>query len=352
MTAEPSEPGTGELPAGSAPSAPWHGRAALILSWLVGGAMLGGVVAVALHWSEERELLQVAREAEPWWLAVALLLQAGTYLAQAGIWRGVARARGVKVPLALACRLSLAKLFIDQALPSAGISGTVLAAHALAQRGVGRGIVMAAMVIDGIAYYGAYALALLVALLVAAPTGTTRLLFLPGALLLALFSAAFGAAALLAAGRRVPWKGKIRRIPLLGTVAALLAQSDAALVRSPALLARSVGLQLAVVLLDAATVLVLVYALGATAPPLRVFGSFMASSLLRTVSIIPGGLGVFEAASVVTLQQAGTSIPVALGATLLFRGLSFWLPMAPGLWFTRKFRKGATPAGRPARRAT
>jgi Mg2+-importing ATPase len=52
-------------------------------------------------------------------------------------------------------------------------------------------------------------------------------------------------------------------------------------------------------------------------------------------------LGIFEAASVVTLKLAGVSVPVALAATLLFLGLSFWLPMVPGLLFSREVRKTA-----------
>jgi len=43
---------------------------------------------------------------------------------------------------------------------------------------------------------------------------------------------------------------------------------------------------------------------------------------------------------VVTLKIAGVPVAVALAATLLFRGLSFWLPMVPGLVFSR----GATTA--------
>lgn len=34
--------------------------------------------------------------------------------------------------------------------------------------------------------------------------------------------------------------------------------------------------------------------------------------------------------------MVGVEIPVALAATPLFRGLSFWLPMLPGLWFSRR----------------
>jgi Mg2+-importing ATPase len=51
---------------------------------------------------------------------------------------------------------------------------------------------------------------------------------------------------------------------------------------------------------------------------------------------VPGGLGAFEAASVLTLKLVGVSVPVALAATLLFRGLSFWLPMLPGVWFAHR----------------
>jgi len=32
----------------------------------------------------------------------------------------------------------------------------------------------------------------------------------------------------------------------------------------------------------------------------------------------------------------GVSVPVALSATLIFRGLSFWAPMLPGFWFSRQ----------------
>jgi len=82
---------------------------------------------------------------------------------------------------------------------------------------------------------------------------------------------------------------------------------------------------------------VLIAALGARASATGVFASFMLSTLLRLVSVLPAGLGVFEAASVVTLRLVGVELSVALSATLLFRGLSFWLPLPPGLWFSRSY---------------
>ena len=65
-----------------------------------------------------------------------------------------------------------------------------------------------------------------------------------------------------------------------------------------------------------------------------------------TISIVPGGLGAFEAMSVLSLRAVGVELPVALAATLLFRGLSFWLPMLPGALLARSLLKpdsGAQP---------
>jgi P-type Mg2+ transporter len=36
---------------------------------------------------------------------------------------------------------------------------------------------------------------------------------------------------------------------------------------------------------------------------------------------------------VLMLRMVGIDVAVALSATLLFRGLSFWLPMLPGYWW-------------------
>jgi len=51
---------------------------------------------------------------------------------------------------------------------------------------------------------------------------------------------------------------------------------------------------------------------------------------------LPGGLGTFEASMVLMLRLAGIDLPVALSTTLLFRGLSFWLPMLPGWWLAHR----------------
>jgi hypothetical protein len=43
------------------------------------------------------------------------------------------------------------------------------------------------------------------------------------------------------------------------------------------------------------------------------------------------------------LKIDGVSVAVGLSTALLFRGLTFFLPMAPGLWFSRRVNRHRTP---------
>ncbi len=157
------------------------------------------------------------------------------------------------------------------------------------------------------------------------------------AVLFLLFSLGLSVAVLVLSGHRYGRPtGILQKIPGLSTIWDFMSAADLRLVRSPQLLSRAVGLQGAIVLLDAATFWVLIRALGVTAPAGGVFISFMIASLFRTMGIVPGGLGTFEATSVLMLRMVGIDVAVALSATLLFRGLSFWLPMLPGYWCSHR----------------
>ena len=118
------------------------------LPWLLGAALLALVIGAALHLSDGREFVSLAEHATPQWLAVSLLLQAATYIAQGEIWRRAGSAAGTPLREADAFGLSLAKLFADQALPSAGISGSLVVARALRHRGMYDQAVNAAVLIN------------------------------------------------------------------------------------------------------------------------------------------------------------------------------------------------------------
>jgi Mg2+-importing ATPase len=321
------------------------------LPWLLGFAMLAAVVAAALHLAEERAFVRLLGQVEPAWLLVALALQAATYLAQATTWLTVLRRAGARVPFGYACALSLQKLFLDQALPSMGLSGTAAVAQSLQQRGAARPTVMAAVAVDIGCYFAAYVLSLGAALTILLQGGHASTLVLAAAALFVIFGASLTTAVLTLSGRAPGRHTRhLLRLPGIGRAVELLREADPHLARDPALLLRATLLQLAIFVLDAATLWVLIRALGFVASPGAVFASFMLASLLRTFSFMPGGIGTFEAASVAALTLAGIPVAVGLSATLMFRGLSFWLPMLPGLVISRHLlspaRRGPPEASR------
>jgi len=89
------------------------------------------VVVFATHHSEEMDFAQLVLHAAPAWLLIAVLLQMGTYVTDARIWEQVLVRAGISRPLRSYVGLSLAKLFMDQAIPSVGLSGTLLVIRAL-----------------------------------------------------------------------------------------------------------------------------------------------------------------------------------------------------------------------------
>lgn len=310
------------------------------LPWVIGSALLLAVVIAASRLAEEQEFVRIVEQAEPGWLVVAVLLQAGTYLAQAEVFRAVPMSSRIALPRGWLYQLSLAKLFIDQALPSAGLSSTLVIVKALEARGVRRPAAAACAMINIASYHTAYIVTLIAALAITSVLREASVVLVSVSLLFIAFALAMTIGVIVLAGRRAKPNGLVTRLPGIRNAIEFLERSDAALVRNRRLLTVATARQIAIFLLDAATIWVCIRALGSVAAPDAVFASFMISSLVRTMGIVPGGLGTYEAASVLTLRFVGVSLSVALSATLVFRGLSFWVPMLPGLWASRRITKG------------
>jgi uncharacterized protein (TIRG00374 family) len=68
-------------------------------------------------------------------------------------------------------------------------------------------------------------------------------------------------------------------------------------------------------------------AVGANPQPSLVLLAYAAAVVLALIPLTPGGLGFVEAGLVGTLKLAGVAASDALAATLLYRIVSFWLPL-------------------------
>ena len=129
-----------------------------------------------------------------------------------------------------------------------------------------------------------------------------------------------------------PW---VRRLPGLTCVVQAMTTAPAEVLRDRWLLLETSVLECAIVVLDAATLDVMLRAIGYVLSPAAVFASFTMSALLAILGVVPGGLGLFEGGAVAMLRWFDVPVEAGLAATLLLRAWTFWLPMAPGMWITR-----------------
>ena len=303
----------------------------------MGVAACAALILVVTHLSEEEEFLLLLREIDISWLGLALLLQSGTYMMQGLVWRVVTKASGQALSLGKSYELSLAMLFVDQALPSGGISGVAVVSGALSRLGMSRAVVASAVLVDVAMYHLAYASCMALALGV-----TLYHAYLPDwvnltMLIFVLFDLGVSGFLISLPSGGMNWsKKRLRRFAKLGRLLQWVEHAPRSSFQNHRVLFLAFAMHAMIFLLDAATIWVAARALGVTASVGGVFSSFMVSNLFRTIGIIPGGLGTFETASVMSLKSIGLPLSVGLSATLLFRGLSFWLPMIPGLICSRR----------------
>jgi uncharacterized protein (TIRG00374 family) len=92
-------------------------------------------------------------------------------------------------------------------------------------------------------------------------------------------------------------------------------------------------------LLEYAVLVATLYGLSAKPRPALVLLAFVAASLLGLLPFTPGGLGFVEAGMAATLALAGISTGDALIATLVYRLLTFWLPIPVGAVAAFVFRR-------------
>jgi uncharacterized membrane protein YbhN (UPF0104 family) len=310
-------------------------RKRLRVTWSIGLVMLGLLVAVVLHLGDQRRFVELLHQAQPVWLLIAVLLQGGTYACAAIIWHRALARTGCHQSLTFLMGLGVAKLFIDQVLPSAGIGGSLLVVDALQRRGVTRAAAMVAILVDLVAYYAGFAILLAVSLALLWYHHNLNITIL-------IMAGVFAALALTIPGAiywfsqpgRYPPPGWLQRLPMLRPFFNTLATIPAHLLRDRALLIQMLLLNVGIFVLDAATLLVMLYTMGQPASPQSAFTSFMIASLASTVGLVPGGLGPFEGAMVAMLTLFSIPLEPALAATFLLRGFTFWLPMIPGFWFT------------------
>ena len=343
------------VPAASAAAAAPRPRGRLhrLLVWLPGLLALIALAFVLLQFGELKRLYGLLDNVRLPWLGLGLLAQIGTYASAAAVWYVVLRVADHRRHLAGLFLLGVAKLFMDQALPSGGVSGSVLVVAALRRRGVSAHIATAALLVGMISFYLAFLTAAGASLIVMAlQHALNSMLVLVVIVFLFIALALIFAVFWLRRRKGSRFEAWLRYLPMGHHFWSAIHDAPSVLLRNVSLLVSTTLLQILIIAFDAGTLWFVLAALGTRAPFGICFAAFTLASIIADVAPIPLGLGSFEAALVSLLTLTGTGLEAAFAATILLRGLTFWLPMLPGLWLARREIRGAAAMkanGEPAR---
>jgi glycosyltransferase 2 family protein len=300
-------------------------------SWFLGLMLVAGLVVAVLHWADVKKFGLLVTQSKPLWLGAAALLQLATYVGLAAQWWLVLRRAHTPEEGGDLFRLTFAKHFADQVVPTAGVSGNVLLVDRLVSLGVPRENAVAALLLQVIAYYLSYALGALWVLVVLWWKSRMSVLLTGAVLVFLIFAAGIPVLTLWLHRRgqeRLPrlltqWSKARRFFELVG-------EAPSELVRDPKLIISLTIINGLVFLADAATMQACLLALGVHAPLSAGYVAFMLASIAVILGPVPMGLGSFEAVSIAMLRLFGVPFEAALSATLLFRGFTLWLPLIPG----------------------
>jgi uncharacterized protein (TIRG00374 family) len=305
--------------------------------WLLAALIAGAIVLGALHWGDVKKFAELTTKAEPVWVAGALLLQISTYVSLSAQWWLVLRKAETGPTMLKLLPLTITKLFADQVVPTAGVSGNVLLVDRLKTIGVPREHAMAAIILAIIAYYLSYAAGTVIAVTMLALRGKLSLLPLAVAALLLAVATAIPAAILWLRDKgddALP--GWLKRRENVREMFEMVGEAPRKLVRDPKLIVELGLLNFAVFVADALTLLACLFALGVQAPFDAAFVAFTMAAIVTLLGAVPLGLGSFEATCIATLRLMGVPFEAALSATMLYRGFALWLPLGLGAVLTRR----------------
>jgi glycosyltransferase 2 family protein len=260
------------------------------------------------------------------WGAAALALSAVTYVGAALSLSGFVAER-LKFPRTLL--VQLAGSFVTLVTPAA-VGGAALNVRYLQRRKIPAPVAVASVGVSQVVAFVLHIL-LLVVFAAIAGTGTNRPITPPTWAYFVLAGLVVLAGVVLAvpAGRRLV---RARLSPTFGQVLPRLLE----IAQHPRKLAEGIGgallLSLAYILCLAACVA----AFGRSVPFAKIGFVYLTGSAIGSIIPTPGGLGAVEAALTAGLTAAGVPGPVAVSAVLLFRLLTFWLPVPFG-WAALNF---------------
>lgn len=309
-------------------------------------------VFAAYYFSEIERDVKLFQTVNPLWLGVALLAQAGTYFFQSLTFRALLEilGSGRVPPLRELFRASLVTLFINQTIPSAGASGNLFFFSFLKKKGIPQAVSFSLILVELLTFYAA------AMLLIAVLLGLTFVLpgvpeyFMPvlGAgigvygLFTVLISLVGRRKSILFLERLLSRIAFLRRqVERYGKLSLRESENPWRTIRGNLSVSlQSVLFQGLIFGSDALTIFALAAGLGVPVQFWQVLLVLVMTRIVAVLPLSPGALVIYEGSMVFFFSSLGVPLAGATVVTLLYRILSFWLPIPVGFLLYRRWQLG------------
>ena len=294
-------------------------------------------VLAAFHFEETKELLRLLKNSDIGWIVIAIISQIPTYIFTGLVWHLSARAVNYPLSLKSLTELALEQLSVSQIIPSAGLAGNIVVIRAMKRFGLSNTLALEIFFIETLSYYIAFSgVALLAVIILWLHQGVTPII---SSLVSIFFVIQFAIGALIwsaANHKKLKVLVWIKEKKIFSKLFSLLENVSGERVFSRSLLFETSFFRLGVFFLDTITFFAILRSIGVEASLTTSFVAFIIASIAGAVTLLPGGLGGFEAAAVGILNLLGVPLGAAIAATAIFRILTLWLPLVPGLIYARE----------------
>ncbi|SDH76416.1 lysylphosphatidylglycerol synthase transmembrane domain-containing protein [Mucilaginibacter sp. P25] len=286
------------------------------------------------------------------WLLLALAAQLTTYLFNVLILRTLLNGQTGDADILTLFKLSVVIMFVNQALPTGGISGNSYIFGQLVKRKVPALAAFKALVLESICYYMAI-LVLLAAFygwyafhtvrvnrVISYTVGTGIVFFTALSILMLIVADRRALSFIFRKLKRYKWlRRHIAKASLLSSRKG--EQTNwRALFKNNGSVTTAVMLQMAILTFDALTVFAILQGFHVTLEGSKIMLGLLLTLVIGSLPISPGALIAYESAMTFFFTLLGVPVHAALVLTLLFRFFTFWLPIPVGLFLYRDLQRG------------
>jgi uncharacterized protein (TIRG00374 family) len=298
-----------------------------------------------------KDIKDLLLQMSPVWLLLTIVAQIGTYLSHAFIMQGLIGKKPRAIGFGPLFKMSIVIMFVNQVLPTGGLSGNGYLFDQLVKRNVPRQIAFTALVLESITYYAAillllslfYGWYLIVTIHVTPVINYVVLLgfvfYITLTIVVLVMSNQRTVAFVIGKLSKYAWIEKqLKKASLLsskneneGTWAMLRKNKGAIL--------NSIFFQLMIISCDIITVFALIKGFHVHMSFGLISLALLVSLVIGALPISPGSLIIYESAMTYFFNTLGAPLHAALIITLLYRFLTFWMPIPIGMFLFRNLKK-------------